>query len=62
MLNIQFDTGNACFYEDIDGTEYFNVDAVEEILQHIVFSMMEGDTSVKIRDMNGNTIGEWENR
>ena len=65
MINIQFSTNNDCFWETIgeDGyfntTEYFNCDAVEEILQYIVFSMRQGDTSGKISDTNGNTIGEW---
>lgn len=60
MLNIGFETGNRAFWKETEGNEYFNFDEVEEILGYVLLSMKEGDTDGKIKDSNGNSIGEWE--
>ena len=60
MLNISFNTDNSAFWEETEGEEYFNFDEVKNILGYIVLSMKEGDSSGKLKDSNGNTIGEWQ--
>ena len=61
---INIDTNNDYFFDPIeDGffkPSYFNVDKLENILGYIAFSVNEGDIKGKIKDDNGNVIGEWQ--
>lgn len=53
MLKLQFDIDNAAFDEDTERE-------AAAVLQHVVDALINGECSGKIRDKNGNTIGEWE--
>jgi hypothetical protein len=50
---MKFKTGNAAF-EDYAEQE------VSRILKEIADKVENGSTDGKIRDINGNTIGEWD--
>lgn len=54
-FTLTFNTGNAAFQEDKDGTPY----EIQGILQKVVESLEAGNTSGPILDSNGNRIGDW---
>ena len=53
MFKMEFKTGNAAF-EDYAEQE------ISRILKEIADKVENGSTGGKVRDINGNTIGEWD--
>ena len=61
MLKIEIKTGNAAFYEEIDGKEeylpqYELCRILDEIKRKIDAGYFEGNCI----DYNGNTVGKWK--
>ena len=61
MLKIEFSTGNAAFNDMETGEFSKNERAYESvrILKEIVKKIEAGEECGNIRDINGNTVGEW---
>lgn len=53
MFKLEFRTGNAAF-EDCAEQE------ISRILKEIANKVEDGSTGGKVKDINGNTIGEWD--
>lgn len=53
MFTLKFSTGNAAFQDGYGEQE------AARILANIAESIMNGQDCGKIRDINGNAIGEW---
>lgn len=54
MFELSFKAGNAAFE---DGNKEYEV---SRILKEIAEKVVNGSTGGKIKDINGNTIGEWD--
>ena len=60
-FRLQFNMDNSAFQEE---GQDFNDAEVDRILSDIKYKIKEGEIYETIRDLNGNTIGQWsiENR
>lgn len=56
MLQLQFDTDNAAFY---DQEGFFNPLEVGDILRRVALNAECGACEGTLNDSNGNLIGEW---
>ena len=57
-VSIEFNTDNAAFDDDCAGHRPSDYE-ISRILRSVVDQMAEGTTEARIRDSNGNTVGEW---
>lgn len=61
MLTIKFNTGNAAFTDEVDGSmdDYCKRHECIRILQEVICEIGDGKDSGAIHDINGNHIGAW---
>lgn len=53
MFTLTIETDNAAF-------EHSMIDEIERITRRVMLRIAAGETSGKIMDINGNTVGRWE--
>ena len=60
-FNVSINCDNAAFDDDLTGIEICRIlQSIEDKLQHIGYIEPQENMKGRIRDMNFNTVGEWE--
>ena len=60
-FNVSINCDNAVFDDDLTGIEICRIlQSIEDKLQHIGYIEPQEHMKGRIRDLNGNTVGEWE--